>query len=339
VTMAPALPDTAPVGALVALMSTGFDRALPDTPTLYTADGELDALHLSSVVFDARRARPLLVATRGGNHRAPADLAELAATLWPTADVVDVRNHEVAQAFCARVPSWLAAYGGQVRLYLPGTDLSDDGKHHPLITREPQGCYEKKIASTVTGRTRQHRRTDPARKLADIQAAHERTKSDLARARDEIARLKDAAADLDDDDPVFSDPEAQFDHELYQAWLRTTPEPDRDEWGLRGYTLGPDFLDSLDRLEVARRRVLRACVDVITGRYPHITGRDAKRFKGTVATSGAGKPNLVRDSDGAAAWRCSIQMSGLAARLMWWERPNGEPELSCIAEHNDFRIT
>lgn len=334
--MTPTLTDTAPVGALVPLMSTGFDRPLPDTPTLYTAEGQLDALQLSSVVFDSRRNRPLLVATRNGSHRAALDLPELAATLWPTADVVDVRTHEVAQAFCAMVPSWLAAYGGQVRLYLPGTEIADEGKQHPLITREPQGSYEKKITSTVTGRARQHRRTDPVAKLADTQAAHERTKADLARARDEISRLKDAAADTADD-PVFSDPEVQFDHELYLAYLRTTPEEDRDEWGLRNYTLGPEFLDSLDSLEIARHRALRACVDVITGRYPHITGRSAKRFKDTVANTGSGKPNLVR-ADGAAAWRCSIQMSGLAARLMWWECPNGDPELYRIADHNDYRM-
>jgi hypothetical protein len=328
--------DHAPVAALIPLMSTGFDRPLPDTPVLYTAEGELDAVALSSVVFDARRARPLLVVTRNGGNRPPLDLTHVATALWPTADVVDVRVHEVAQAFCAMVPTWLAAYGGQVRLYLPGTDVADDGKQHPLIPRE-QGSYEKKILSTVTGRARSHRRADPARKLADTVAAHDRTKADLARAREEISRLKDAAVDADDD-AVFSDPEVQFEHELHLAWLRTTPEPDRDEWGLRNYTLGPDFLDSLNDIEVARHRLLRACVDVITGRYPHIVGREAKRFRGIIRGNSKGKPNLVRP-DGAAAWRCSIQMSGIAARLMWWECPNGDPELSRIADHNDFRIT
>lgn len=335
--MAPAL-ATAPVGALLPLMSTGFDRPLPEAPTLYTADGELDAIQLPSVIFDIRRSRPLLVATRCG-HRPPADLTDLAATLWPTADVVDVRTHETAQAFCAHVPSWLGAYGGQVRLYLPGTDIADERNQHPFITREPQGSYEKKIASFVTTRARQHRRSDPALKLSDAIAAHNRTKTDLARAREDIARLKECAVEPDDDDPVYSDPVVQFEHELELAWLRTTPEHDRDEWGLRSYTLGSEFLGSLDAIEVPRARVLRACVDVVTGRYPHIDGRNAKRFKDTTANSGGGKPVLVRASDGATAWRCSIQMSGIAARLMWWERRNGHPELSRVADHNDYRIT
>lgn len=328
---------TAPVGALLALMSTGFDRPQPERPTLYTADGALDAVQLPSVIFDVRRTRPLLVATRGG-HRPPADLTDVATALWPTADVVDVRTHETAQAFCAHIPSWLAAYGGQVRLYLPGIDIADDRKQHPLINREPQGSYEKKIVNFVAARARQHRRADPALKLADLEAAHERTKTELARAREEIARLKDIVAD-NDDDPVYSDPVVQFEHELEQAWLKTTPEHDRDEWELRSYTLGPDFLDSLTTIEVSRARILRACVDVVTGRYPHIDGRNAKRFKDTNSNSGGGKPVLVRASDGATAWRCSIQMGGIAARLMWWECRNGRPELSRVADHNDYRIT
>lgn len=336
--MAPTTLDTAPVGALLPLMSTGFDRPLPTIPTLYTADSELDALQLPSIVFDARRTRPLLVVTRGG-HRPPVDLAELATALWATSDVVDVRTHEVAQAFCAHVPSWLAAYGGQVRLYLPGTDIADERKQHPLINREPEGSYEKKITSFVAARARQHRRTDPARKLADTETTLERVRADLARSRDEITRLKDALAEAaDDDEPVYSDPVVQFEHELELAWLKTTPEHDRDAWGLRSYTLGPDFLGSLATIEVSRTRILRACVDVVTGRYPHIDGRNAKRFKDTTDNSGGGKPVLVRASDGATAWRCSIQMSGLAARLMWWECRNGRPELSRVAAHNDYRI-
>lgn len=329
---------TAPVGALIPTMSNGVDQPLPATPVLYTAENELDALHLSSTVFDVRRARPLLVVTRNAANRVVADLPELATALWCTADVVDVRNHAVTQYFCAALPSWLGVYGGYVRLYLPGTDIADDRKQHPLIKRE-QGSFEKKIITNVTNYARSYRRSDPARTLADTQATLERTREQLTRARDEITRLKDAAADLDDDDPVYSDPVVQFEHELNLMYLKTTPEHDRDEWELRSYTLGPGFLDSLDALEVPRARVLRACVDVVTGRYPYISGREAKRFRGIIASNANGKPNLVRPSDGAAAWRCSIGMGGIAPRLMWWECPNSRPELSRIAEHNDFRIT
>lgn len=332
-------PATAPVGALVPQMNNGLHRPLPENPVLYTATVELDVLHLSSVVFDIRRDRPLLVCTRPPQGRPPLDVTAAAAELWPICDVVDVLTHEAAQGLCSLLPSWLSVYGGRARLYLPGTDLADDSNAHPLIERESPkpGSYLKKIISTVTRRAREHRRTDPAVLLTDEKKAHARTRDEATRLREEVARLRETDPDTSND-PVFSDPVVQFEHELYLAWLRTVPESDRPDWGLRDYTLGPEFLCSVTQLEgVSRDRIMRACVDVVTGRYPHISGREAKRFKDTVANSGKGKPNLVR-ADGASAWRLAIGMGATAPRLMWWETDDDIPELSRVAVHNDFRI-
>ena len=182
-------------------------------------------------------------------------------------------------------------------------------------------------------------RVDPADALAREIKAHQATKNQLQQARNDLAaeRAKDTAEPATA--VVFSDREEQFEHELWLSWLHTTPECDRDDWPLRPYQLGPEFLDSLDALEaISRPRLIRTCVDVVTGRYAEINGRQAKRLHDGTPTSGRGAPDLVRHSDGAIAWRCAVQTKGVGARMLWWELPGHEPELARLAGHNDFRI-
>jgi hypothetical protein len=334
--------DIEPVTTLLTRMPNGLDVSLPDEPVAYWASGLVEALVLSSYVFDVRRRRPVIVVTpaRHGRHRVDPDV--LATAVWRDADVVGITDHETVQAVCAALPTWLAVHDGGVRLYAPGADIADDSHRHPGFRYEQApGRTLDKVAHAAK-RAARARHLDPAVALDAERKAHNLTRQDLSLARQEISGYK-TALDNDGNDgrAVFSDREVQFEHDLYLAWLSAVPETDRDTWDLsRDYTFGPGFLDSVEQNQmVSRQRIARACVDVITRRYPEIPGREAKLLLDGTATTGKGRPPLVRTEDRAKAWRCAVQTRGAGAvRLMWWELPDGSAELSRVAEHDDARI-
>lgn len=332
---------TAPVSALLTRLPTGLDALLPTDPITYWADGLLEATVLASHIFDIRRRRPLVVTTPNRFGRYSTDPDTLAAALWSTADVVAISNHETVLATCASLPTWLAVHDGGTRLYAPGADIADDSHRHPLFPydRNPSKILER--AASSARHIARHRHHDPAVALETERQAHEVTRQDLGRVRVELSSLRSTMDKEGDDRAVFSDPAIQFEHELHLAWLHAVPESDRDTWDLsRDFVLGPHFLDSVEQIQtISRHRIIRACVDVITGRYPEIPGREAKLLLDGTPTTGKGRPAIVRTTDKAKAWRCAVQARGAGAvRLMWWELPDGSAELSRVAEHDDARI-
>lgn len=334
---------TEPVSTLLTRMPSGLDAVLPTDPVSYWANGLLEALVLSSYVFDVRRRRPVIVVTPTRHGRYRIDPEELTTAVWHDADVVAVADHETVLAICSALPTWLAVHDGSIRLYAPGADIADDRRRHPWFRYEQvQGKTLAAVAQAAERAARQ-RHFDPTVALEAERKAHEATRQDLSLARQVISSHHKATADGETDGrAVFSDREVQFEHDLYLAWLSSIPETDRDTWDLsRNYSLGAGFLDSVDAIQtISRQRIVRACVDVITGRYPEIPGREAKRLlDGGLLKSGKGQPPVVRE-DGAKAWRCAVQTRGAAAvRLMWWELPDGGAELSRAAEHDDCRIS
>lgn len=330
------------VGHLMTLMPTGADTPRDPRPHLFEARGQLDAYVLTELIYDVRRRRPLVVLTSRRPNGIPYDIVTLAADLWPVADVVPIYDAETTQALCANLPSWLHVYNGATRILRPGIDVSDLRDRHPLILAPRWHNVEDAALANILREARAggHGHShDPVVALEQLRQDHENLQTELGKLRRDLAEARSAARqDKDPKDPaepvVFTDPIEQLDHEIWLAWLRSTPEPDRERWLRRTYDLGPEFLDSITETKdlISRTRVIRCCVDVITGRYAELPGRLAKRSKPR------GGSEITR-ADGAVAWRCAVgaELPG-APRMLWWECPGNTVEFSRVAHHDDFRV-
>ena len=181
------------------------------------------------------------------------------------------------------------------------------------------------IASGPTGSTVD---TKLRTELAAAQRRIDRLTTDLAAAN---AALE--ACRVQHTDPVFEDPHQQFRSDLNLAWLRLTPPADRDQWALRDYTVGPDFIGSWDDLAVDLPRVLHVTVDFLTRRAYDMASRAVHQQSETRG----GKP--TRRADGATAYRVAVKRGTPSApRLLAWELPDGTVELARVAQHDDMTI-
>ncbi|MCE0534098.1 hypothetical protein LWF15_01080 [Kineosporia rhizophila] len=153
---------------------------------------------------------------------------------------------------------------------------------------------------------------------------------DLTRLRRE---LRDAKRSQRSGDFLFLDPEAQFRHDLYEHWVHRVHASEKAERPLLDYSLGPEFLPSLDALEgVSRSKVLDVLVEVLTGRAETMTSRDLHRLRRGLG----GNDAPVQREDGAVCWRVSLQNNSPSARrLHYWRSPEGI-ELSRVVVHDDY---
>ncbi|AXE39270.1 hypothetical protein [Acidipropionibacterium virtanenii] len=128
---------------------------------------------------------------------------------------------------------------------------------------------------------------------------------------------------------VFADPGRQLRWEIEQEWLTGTPESERAD-GLRTFTLGPRFLDSMEAEIVPRAKTVRVMVDVLAGhawdRHETHQFTDAPR----------GGKQRVRD-DGATAWRTYVKAESHGApRLTWWQCADGSVEFGHVGHHDEL---
>jgi hypothetical protein len=333
--------DVVPVIGLLSLMPTDIEPTRRDEAVLFMAKGQYDALIVASVIYDTRRRRPLVVYTpRANNGWFDGQPKHVAAKLWDDADVVMMEDPTTTAAFNTLVPSWLQTYNGSIRVFAPGADRCDEADVHPWVKptweRNKDGIHTK-IISLAKRVARNRRNHDVEYRFTELQRKHAETLAELAETRTKLSNARPVEREVDTTQPVvFNDPEMQFDHELYCTWLACTPDgDDRQRWPLRTYGVGEKFIESMQDMKiVSRAAILRACVDVVTGRYAEINGRQAKHLNKPGA-----RGRIERPEDGAIAWRCSIA-SGTpgAPRLMWWECDEDTPELSLVAHHDDFRI-
>lgn len=179
------------------------------------------------------------------------------------------------------------------------------------------------------------------RDLATVTAINEKHRKRievLERAAATTKAALDAVEQTDQTDPaqVFSDPEQQFRYEVEQAWLTHLPEASRDEWPLREYQLGPDFVDSITdpKFQMAsNEHIVSTAVDVITRRAYDLAARAVHpQLEGE-----AGK-QVVRARDKASAYRCTILTKPGGPRLLWWELTDGTVELARAAGHDDHKM-
>lgn len=131
------------------------------------------------------------------------------------------------------------------------------------------------------------------------------------------------------------DSEQQFRHDVYLAWTRRIPAADKARLALRSYTLGAEFLSSLDILtKDERAKAVQVTVEVLTGLVDALAGRMVHPLR----RGKSGNAPVVRRTDGAVCWRAALQhKTPSARRLHYWRATDGSIELSSVRLHDDMR--
>lgn len=134
-------------------------------------------------------------------------------------------------------------------------------------------------------------------------------------------------------DQLFLDAEEQFRYEVSCEWAQRIPAAEKAERPLAPYTLGPDFLASIDQAEgVSRAKVVAVVVEVLTGQVQRMGGRDLHRLRDGLAGS-----SYVSRPDGATCWRVALQRNAAAARRLHYWRTSHGYEFSRVVLHDDYR--
>jgi hypothetical protein len=164
----------------------------------------------------------------------------------------------------------------------------------------------------------------------EAERRNERLRKELQQERQQAASLEERIRGLDLDDA------SRFVSEVRLAWERSTTPADRERYRWRDPMLGPEFLESLERVQgISRERIVEVCAQVVCGRAPEIAGLELHPLR---SSEGGSAPQRARP-DGAKAWRCSLQVGTPSARrLHYWELADGGVELAKIVYHDDYSI-
>jgi len=166
----------------------------------------------------------------------------------------------------------------------------------------------------------------------------EAQRTQLRRKIQSAGKVREVAPRDDTPAVAFTDPECQLRHEVYLEWAERISAAEKDARPLAPWSVGPDFLASLDQTEgVARGTVVRVIVEVLTGLAETMPGREVHRLR----TGSGGDDAPMRREDGALCWRASIQRNTPSARrLHYWQggvRGAEHLELSRVVLHDDMR--
>lgn len=199
-----------------------------------------------------------------------------------------------------------------------------------LLRSSLRAAEEERLASE---RRQEAAELETARAIRTLARSEREAKAQLRSARDRMAWLEGQLHGAG----RFEDAEEQLRHEIAVEWARSHVGTDRDLWPLRQYHVGPDFLRSLAALEgVCRSKVVEVCVEVLTGRAERLASRELHPLR--TGEGGSGEQR-VRPSDGAKAWRVSLQVrTPSARRLHFWRLPSGTVELARVGVHDDLSI-
>jgi hypothetical protein len=149
------------------------------------------------------------------------------------------------------------------------------------------------------------------------------------------ARQADTTPKLSDRRERFDDAEEWMRHEIYLAWVNRMDAVDRRLWPLPPeYTVGEHFAPSLEQLgSQSHDKALKAVVDVLTGRARELPTRAPHPLR---SGDGMAAADVVR-ADGARCMRVHIEKNVAAARrLHYWQRDDGDIELSRLVLHDDM---
>lgn len=338
-----------------------MDQAVPTA--LYRTISEIRGLKdLSDYLVSATRYRPVLIITGvsiPGRINYP---AALAAESMPEVDVYWVPGKDTQWRLSEALGDELKVFAGAARMiwprsegfgwkfFLPPRDAAAAGlglraMEKALATRpnSPLTPVREDVVARVDGTL--------ADQVARLQEQNAQLRADLASARssgrsrtEQITKLQEQNTTLrrtqrnggdssGEELPVYGDPGEQFRHEVWLAYLRSVPEPERDTWELRDYRFGVDWFATVDTAE--RRKVVGVVVEILTRRAGQIPGRQVRQHH----DGPSGKSNVVVRADGSTAWRANLQTHSPAARrIMWWELPDGTVELAKVATHDDCKI-
>jgi hypothetical protein len=135
---------------------------------------------------------------------------------------------------------------------------------------------------------------------------------------------------------LFGDREEQLRYDVHRTWAETIAAEEKARYPLALYVVGPDFCASLDSVgRGLEEKVLRAVVMVLVDRAAEVPGYELHRLR---RGEGGGDPYLVRETDGALAWRLALQVGTPSARrLHYWRLPGGGFELSRVVLHDDVQ--
>lgn len=181
---------------------------------------------------------------------------------------------------------------------------------------------------------------DRVQLLERLRGAESRAKdarADAEGARDEARRQRELADRLSDELERTVPEPARVRNAIRACWEQTTEPADREQYPWREPVIGPDFIESLSAVEgVGRDRVMRVCAEVVCGRALDTAGLEVHALR---AADHGGADQRLRTSDGAKAYRASLQVNTPSARrLHYWELPKGGIELAKIVYHDDFTI-
>ena len=161
--------------------------------------------------------------------------------------------------------------------------------------------------------------------------ARERSRADAA--EEELDHLRRRMTDQEESrgyPRVYSDPEKQFRWEVEYEWLTGNPEEERGE-SLTPYTIGEGFLDSMEaELLRGRAKIVQVIVDVLSGH-----AWDRRKTHQFIIP---GKSVIQKTiPEGAVPWRTYVKRGAPgAARLTWWQYPDGTIELVHVGHHDDL---
>ena len=178
---------------------------------------------------------------------------------------------------------------------------------------------------------------------ADSLAAENRSyQLDVARLRDAVrtereraARARSTARDNASDEAAesiaFTDPEAQFRHEVYMQWITRVPAAQKESLPLADYGFGPDFLDSVDTVQgVDRTKVVSVAMEILTGLAESMPGREMHRMRTTASSNAKDHPVY------GTFWRVSLQVKTASARrLHFWRGEGGRITFANVGVHDD----
>lgn len=178
--------------------------------------------------------------------------------------------------------------------------------------------------------------------LEDSLAHADQDRSALRQAAGELRmenkRLKARLAELEAREDPFADART-FLREVRVAYARMIDEGERSERPLARMRVGSEFLERARGLQgIPPEKIVEVCAQVACGRAHELESREVHPLH----EHGAGTDAKVRESDGARAWRCALQVGTPSARrLHWWRIPGehgGAIEFASVAVHDDYSL-
>ena len=304
-------------------------------------------------LLDPARQLPVVGLSTGPRETIPkVNPRSLAGLLRGRAEVAVLVNGPITYALAEALPRpELAVYGGAARIWWPGLEAESNPYDHPLLqnrgtsTELARQIVERVWPGPELVREQGSEFRQLIRDHEDAQGDIDRLREDLSQARQELQRLKKHLRTQEPSSPVA---EVEFDPlesptsfltGLYSTMLRIYERNELAALVPNAVLVGLVFLESARTLSgVSPEKILEVCAHVVSGRAASLPGLALHPLR----EGPGGSDQRVRGSDGAKAWRCSLQTKTPSARrLHFWSVPGSSGpviELASVGLHDDLSI-